>query len=91
MLKSEGSNDRVMKSERKSLVRRIMIRRLTVRVVWKDSERNGQICTGPVANTFCTALSRVREGGNDAVEMTVAGLTCPRRASHRAATTAAHS
>src|SRR5688500_12263616 len=34
---------------------------LTVRVAWHDSQWNGTVCASPELNSFCVALSRVRE------------------------------
>jgi hypothetical protein len=39
---------------------------LTMRVAWQGSRWNGHVCPLPSANSFCTALDRIREEKNDA-------------------------
>ena len=34
---------------------------LTIRVAWHDSQWNGTVCAKPELNSFCVALSRIRE------------------------------
>ena len=45
---------------------------LTLRVAWHDSKWNGAICQNPAANSYCVALSRIREAGT-AGEEDIAG------------------
>lgn len=47
---------------------------LTVRVAWHDSHWNGSVCTQPGLNSFCAALSRIRES-KTAAEDKLAGRT----------------
>lgn len=50
-----------------------MIRHLTVRVAWHDSQWNGAVCAAPSRNSYCPALERIREQRNDALEDGLAG------------------
>ena len=46
---------------------------LTVRCAWHEQGWDGTVCAKPLANAFCLALDRVREGRNDDREVAVAG------------------
>jgi hypothetical protein len=46
---------------------------LTVRVAWHNNLWNGSVCQGPMKNSFCLALDRVRAARNDEKEAALAG------------------
>ncbi len=46
---------------------------LTARVAWHDSRWDGTVCRSPSCNSFCTALDRIRDERDDAMEDALAG------------------